>query len=146
MEVVLTGEENSWEQKEKLQAMYLTWLTLPGSQRTPSTKKEVAEVIGRDIRTLQKWEVEPEFNAKRLRMLIAHFAPSTPDVIEALKYKALDGDTAAIRLWLEKIESLSDKLQVYVDAHVEHNVTYQQVLEIIRHDSGSNQEHPQISQ
>ena len=86
------------------QLNYLEWLVQPASVRIPKTKVEYAEFANVSRQTLYNWENLPGFNDERIRRIQAIFKQHLPDVLEALKKRCLEGEIAAIRLWLEWVE------------------------------------------
>jgi len=94
------------------QENYLIWLALPISQRVPKTKTEYAETLGLSRMALWKWEQTPGFDEERRQRIKRWQKESTPEIIEKLKDKALNGDTTAIKIWLEWVEGNDNKILV----------------------------------
>lgn len=77
---------------------YLEWLMTPPAERDPSTKTEVAELLGVAISTLWRWEQEPDFQ-EELRLLRAKWGIRFhADILARLMKIVAEGtDTAAIQ-------------------------------------------------
>lgn len=64
---------HSSEAKDMRKAAYLEWCLLPRSERTPKTKREVADLLGVTTATLLNYEKEPDFRGEVQRRLGATF-------------------------------------------------------------------------
>lgn len=94
------------------QENYLNWLATPATCRTPKTKTEYAELIGKTRQALWLWEQQPGFDEERKQRIKRWQKESTPLIIESLKEKALSGDVQAIRTWLDWVEGTESKLKI----------------------------------
>lgn len=82
---------------------FLNWLLTPESERTPRTKKELAEQIGVHPSTLTTWRRNYHFAAeydRRWREL-AGDGEKAEAVVNKLHEKALNGDVRSMDLWLK---------------------------------------------
>jgi len=96
------------------QEKYLEWLSLPRELRIPKSKSDMADKLGVHRRTLYSWEAKPEFNSTRLHKTTTSFVSDTPDILNALRKKAVAGNISAIRLWLDKVDRIPENF----DAHI----------------------------
>jgi hypothetical protein len=94
------------------QENYIEWLTLPDALRNPRTKTEYAERLKINRSTLWRWEQLSGFDDERKNKLRSWLKESTPQIVETLKNKAISGDIQAIKIFLEWVEGLENKLRV----------------------------------
>jgi hypothetical protein len=79
---------------------YLSFLATAKQDRG-KTQKEFAKEIQVSEQTLCEWKKAPGFQEELLRRVREQTACKASDITGALEKKALSGDVAAIRLWLE---------------------------------------------
>ncbi len=104
---------HNWTEPQNL---LLDWLANPTSLREPKAIVDLAEKLGFSRRTLDRWMDKPGFDEERAKRIRKQFIPDTPNVLAALKRKALgDADNApetnAIKVWMEHIENVISEEQ-----------------------------------
>jgi hypothetical protein len=93
------------------QENYIEWLALPVQLRIPKTKTDYAEQIKVARSTLYLWESLQGFDEERKNRIKRWQKESTPEIIDRLKERALNDNTAA-KIWLEWVEGIENKLQL----------------------------------
>ena len=105
-------QNNSLQRFTIDQENYLDWLALPHSLRIPKTKQEYADLLKLSRMALWKWEQTSGFDEERRQRIKRWQKESTPEIIDKLKEKAMTGDVSAIRVWIEWVEGLDNKLRI----------------------------------
>jgi len=105
-------QNNSLQRFTVDQENYLDWLALPHSLRIPKTKQEYADLLKLSRMALWKWEQTSGFDEERRQRIKRWQKESTPEIIDKLKEKAMTGDVSAIRVWIEWVEGLDNKLRI----------------------------------
>lgn len=103
-------EENVLDARQE---SYLEWLCLAPSQRSPSTKKAYAELIGVAETTLTRWQRKDTF-VRRWRAQVDEIVGSpdmTQELIQKLHREAMDGDVAAAKLYFQVTNQLQPPTQ-----------------------------------
>ena len=99
---------------ESGRAHLVEWLALPDFQRDPKTQGEFAKQFHVCQQTLSEWKSESGF-MDRVRDRANEIAREAhPDVVKALLRNIHDGDTQAIKIYLDYFQSMKpvDKLQI----------------------------------
>jgi len=101
--------ERKWTDKQNI---YLDWLASPKSLREPKTQTDLADKLGIGRTTLYDWQDIDGFKKERLSRIFKYFVPHTPEIVAALRDKALTGDTRAIDIWLERLEQIATSIEI----------------------------------
>jgi transcriptional regulator with XRE-family HTH domain len=85
------------------QIEYLDWLSTAPSERTPLTKTALAEQLGVNRKTLNRWEQNKVFRDQwEQRVSAIQGSPErTQRLLDTLYHSALDGDTKSAQLYLQ---------------------------------------------
>ena len=92
--------------KEDKKRQFGMWLGKPKSLRDPKSQEELADILGVTKRTLGRWKKDPEVlniaqNYKKLEAQV-----HLDDVVKVMTEKALNGNAADRRLYLEWLGEL----------------------------------------
>lgn len=71
--------------KDLERQQYLEWLMTPKGLREPGTKKDMAELLGVERRTLYSWEADPEFQREIRNHKLSLGAAWYGDILNTLK-------------------------------------------------------------
>lgn len=97
---VVYAEGESWKtgaaSKRRNMEVFAEWLLTPESEREPSTRNELAELLEVTTQTLRNYEKEPfVVNTLQSRRRGAFKVAKVDNVIEALYRRAIDPDSGA---------------------------------------------------
>ena len=88
---------------------FIEWLALPVKERELKTQKELAEQFGLSEWTLSQWKDRQGFWPAVEAVRKSWGKSKTPEVLNSLYNKALTGNAAEVKLWLQYIEGYSEK-------------------------------------
>lgn len=114
---------------------FIEFLCLPKAEQQKrwgfSTQDEFAKHIGVTPKTLSTWKASPKFQKEKQKMQRKLAGDSMSDVLAALKNSALEGDTGAIKIYLEYMGEMIKKSEISVSTEDVH-VLVSDILEIIK--------------
>jgi hypothetical protein len=100
MFVMASNEELTLSSKQE---QYLEWLCTVPSERQPRTKKDFAELVSVDVKTLRRWEKKQVFR-DRWQSHVDELQGSperTQRLLDTLYDRALGGDVKSAQLYLQ---------------------------------------------
>lgn len=86
--------------------LFCQWSALPRTVREPKEQKQLAEQLGVDEATLSIWKQHPEFAHNRSYLIKRWIGEDMPDIMHAVKKRALAHSTADAKLLLEWLDEL----------------------------------------
>lgn len=105
LDTVAAGNVRSTAVKAKIKAAFIEWLTLPESLRVPPTARQFAAENGISERTLFRWRRQPEVSANIQELASVHARSRFGEVANAIVERAIAGDVAAQKLYLQEFRS-----------------------------------------
>ncbi|KKU22508.1 MAG: hypothetical protein UX31_C0001G0026 [Candidatus Nomurabacteria bacterium GW2011_GWA1_46_11] len=90
---------------------YIEWMALPIKEREPKTQKELAVQFGLSEWTLSQWKDRQGFWPAVEGVRKNWGKSKTPEVLSSLYRKALTGNAAEVKLWLQYMEGYSEKVK-----------------------------------
>jgi len=82
---------------------FVRFCATPRVLREIKTQREFAKKFGVSEDTLTDWKKTPRFPERIRQIILEHEQEKLPDVIDALRGKAMEGDPSAVRLWLQYV-------------------------------------------
>ena len=106
----MSKQDWSWKtgdpgKKERME-VYVDWLLTPSTERVPSSKRELAELMGVSTQTLRNYAKDPWLQGELVRRGRAlNRVERASDVLDALYQQAVDTENArsvaAAKAWLD---------------------------------------------
>ena len=84
------------------------WTAIPSKTRTPSTQKDLAEILGVSQERLCQIKREEEFHTQVNEYRKLFFKQFTSSIIDSLRKKAESGDHKAAKLFLQYVEDFKE--------------------------------------
>jgi transcriptional regulator with XRE-family HTH domain len=91
---------------------FIAWSALPSNVRIPATQKELAQQLNVTEATLSHWKDKEDYPKRKMELMKKWSKDGTPDVIDALLYKAKRGDVRAIELWIKYVEEWAETQRI----------------------------------
>jgi len=109
----LPSWKSGFPEAEKRRETYLEWLLTPEAERSPSTKRKLAEVLGVSTQTLRNYAQDPLFQKALIqRGRTLYRVERAHDILNTLYEQAIDPDNprsvAAAKAILEYISKAAD--------------------------------------
>lgn len=112
---------------------FITWIATPSDLREPKTQQELSKKFGVGQDTLSDWKKQSDFWIKVKEKRVSWGHERTPDVILALYNRIKKtGDPTAVKLWLQYVESWSEKFTVEKEEDPYRKMSMAEITEVIR--------------
>lgn len=111
----------------------IEWLALPSHLRNPKSQVELAAEIGVHPITITKWKRKPEFVKAFTELARNYLRGELPAVYGALTREAVEGDIAAIKLYLQLLGEITERSTITLEGSSDSPVALQVIPINYRH-------------